>query len=355
MIEEKNFEWSVVSQFRSEIMGVAIILVLLCHCSGFSWGMFQPYVKELAHLGACGVDIFLFVSGYGLFFSMKKNSDVLGFYKRRFLRIVPEYLFLAGISYAVLNALRKTGFEWREFLIQLSAVRAAFLYESNDARHLWYMFFIFFAYAFFPIIYFLGNCDKKAKAKFFFALTIVAYLIDALLFIAFPDFMKVYSIDTHLSRIPMFALGTYYGSQASEGKSTYKKIVPSLFAVFFALRLFKITVFGSGDAVPVGHVFVRLANQCLGIAIMLSTALLMGRLQSRGLEIAGAVLSWFGKASLELYLIHGFLMPIWSSLGFSNAWYMYFIAIIPASIMFAECILLSKQGVKNYLLSTTSV
>ena len=60
--------------------GIAIFIILLYHqpMSGAIKGIyFYP--------GFSGVDIFLFFSGYGLCYSMNKNS--LGeFYKRRFFR-----------------------------------------------------------------------------------------------------------------------------------------------------------------------------------------------------------------------------------------------------------------------------
>ena len=102
MLMEK-FSWGLVSRFRSEIMGVAIVCVLVCHCGVFSWGTLQPCAKQLAPLFAIGVDMFLFVSGVGLWFSMKSDGNVLRFWRRRFLRVVPEYLAVAGVSYAVFD------------------------------------------------------------------------------------------------------------------------------------------------------------------------------------------------------------------------------------------------------------
>lgn len=108
-VENGRFQLSLISKFRSEIMGAAIILVLLCHCDSFSWGIFHPYVQELAKVGSCGVDIFLFVSGFGLFYSMKKDSSIVHFYRKRFLRIIPEYFFIALVGYGVWDAIQKTG------------------------------------------------------------------------------------------------------------------------------------------------------------------------------------------------------------------------------------------------------
>ena len=99
----EKFNWNLVSRFRSEIMGVAIILVVICHSDAFSWGKIQLYINEFMKVFAIGVDIFLFVSGIGLYFSMKKNSDVFCFYKKRFLRIIPEFLIISIAGSVILD------------------------------------------------------------------------------------------------------------------------------------------------------------------------------------------------------------------------------------------------------------
>ncbi|MBP5465341.1 MAG: acyltransferase [Treponema sp.] len=344
MDESKNFSWNLISRFRTEIMGIAILFVLIRHCDSFSWGFLQSPIQQLISVFSCGVDIFLFVSGFGLYFSMKKDKSVLRFYKRRFVRIIPEYICIAGISYVVLNALHKAG-GWKELLLQLSTVRAAFLEGTNDASHLWYMFFIVSAYVVFPGIYFIGNCGKKIHTAFFIIGSIIPILAELLLFIAVPHFMLMHRLDMHLPRISVFLLGLYYGYRAGEGAVSSKKIVLVLFAFFLVLRLGKIVLMGLSNEVPVGQMFVRIANQCFGLAVMISTGVLMETLEEYRLKIIPAVLRWFGTVSFELYLLHFFLLMIWHALGLHNAWYIYFTVIIPCSCLLAEALLLCKRRI----------
>lgn len=53
----------------------------------------------LRRCGNVGVDIFLFLSGVGLWFSWVKTPDVLRFYRRRLLRIVPTWIVVATAFY----------------------------------------------------------------------------------------------------------------------------------------------------------------------------------------------------------------------------------------------------------------
>ena len=64
-----NLEW--ISKYRTEIMGFAAILIILCHANVA--GVVTPcLVRRLLGLGNVGVDIFLFVSGIGMYYSLSK-------------------------------------------------------------------------------------------------------------------------------------------------------------------------------------------------------------------------------------------------------------------------------------------
>lgn len=316
-VENSRFQLSLISKFRSEIMGVAIILVLLCHCDSFSWGIFHSYVEQLVKIAACGVDIFLFVSGFGLFYSMKKDSSLVHFYRKRFLRIIPEYLLIALVGYVVWDAIQRLGAG--ELLIQLSTFRASFLYGTHDNGHLWYIFFIFFVYMLFPGIYIAGNCDRKINLPFFVIVSVLPIVIELFLLVFFPKVMSTFQIERMIARIPVFLLGVYCAYQSFyNNKSVSKMWIPILFILFFVLRLFKIILFDKGDSIPYSQIFVRLANQCLAAALMMLTALFVEKIANGKLKFVHVILQWFGKASLELYLIHGFLILIWHALGLRN-------------------------------------
>lgn len=92
------------SKYRTPLMGIAMIMVILYHQIG------KPASFETINIInlVCstfhgGTDIFIFFSGMGLYFSMKKNNNgTIHFYKRRLIRIIPCYyiviLFIAFFS-----------------------------------------------------------------------------------------------------------------------------------------------------------------------------------------------------------------------------------------------------------------
>ena len=135
-------------------MGIAIIWVYLFHLilfgrgdtgGGLPWTAFS-YVFDT---GFIGVDIFLFLSAYGLCHSFNKNS-VVRFYKNRIKRIFPLYiiflvtllaLYFDGVSLlekAKIVALQSTG---------LSVI------ESFRTNVEWYTPSLIVVYATFPLLY----------------------------------------------------------------------------------------------------------------------------------------------------------------------------------------------------------
>lgn len=69
-----DFHVSDISQYRTELMGVATLLVIFGHSAGN--GVVMPgWMESLCGLASVGVDIFLLVSGLGLWYSLR-NSDL---------------------------------------------------------------------------------------------------------------------------------------------------------------------------------------------------------------------------------------------------------------------------------------
>ena len=91
----REIEWKDVSRYRGELMGAAILFIILFHVPLARSDMFFG----LRRCGNIGVDMFLFLSGIGLWYSWVKNPSVSHFYKRRLLRIFPTWLVISSIYY----------------------------------------------------------------------------------------------------------------------------------------------------------------------------------------------------------------------------------------------------------------
>ena len=74
----KNIEWGAVSKYRGEMMGIAIIMIVLFHTQLPQTDAFFG----LKRMGNIGVDVFLFLSGLGLWFSLTGQPSLKRFFKR---------------------------------------------------------------------------------------------------------------------------------------------------------------------------------------------------------------------------------------------------------------------------------
>ena len=91
------------SRFRGEQMGAAMLFVILFHVGLDRW---DP-MFGLRRMGNVGVDIFLFLSGIGLWYSWTKMTEkgmatkdmLLRFFKNRYVRIYPAWLIMASLYY----------------------------------------------------------------------------------------------------------------------------------------------------------------------------------------------------------------------------------------------------------------
>lgn len=66
-----------ISQYRTPLMGISAILIILCHAN-----LYDIKVNSLIHylltFGNVGVDIFLFLSGIGCYYSLQNGGDQNG-------------------------------------------------------------------------------------------------------------------------------------------------------------------------------------------------------------------------------------------------------------------------------------
>lgn len=94
-------KYSYISKQRNALPGIAILLVYTYHTS---IGSLLGPAKRVFDLFFCGVDLFVFLSGLGLYFSLINNGDITAFLTKRAQRILPyvsyksfrlfRYLFL---------------------------------------------------------------------------------------------------------------------------------------------------------------------------------------------------------------------------------------------------------------------
>lgn len=198
---KRDFSLNLISKYRSALMGFAILWIMFFHAE---LQTDSPIAKFVLEIGYGGVDIFLFLSGFGLYYSCShKWNGPKPYYKRRFKRILPTFwivlllIFLIQGPYslkglAVLGAKCTTLGLWLPFI----------------PMDLWYISLICLLYAIYPIFYKYYTSNPKT--------TIVGVM--SLLFILISIYVLKNIGSDHngllilaLSRFPIFFIGSFFG------------------------------------------------------------------------------------------------------------------------------------------------
>lgn len=88
-----NFNLQEISNHRTALMGIATLMIIVCHAPAS--GVEMPiYLRKIFGLGNYGVDIFLFLSGIGCYYSLSKAPDLNKYFKKRYLRIGVPYVLI---------------------------------------------------------------------------------------------------------------------------------------------------------------------------------------------------------------------------------------------------------------------
>jgi peptidoglycan/LPS O-acetylase OafA/YrhL len=137
----------------NELKGLAILTVLFGHI-GYFLISGNLFLFPLSTISGVGVDLFLFLSGYGLTVSALKKSRTIGnFYKDRLLKLlVPFWIVLIIfflLDFFVLNKAYSLSYIVSSFLGFFSTANM-----QNDINSpLWYFTFILFYYLIFPLVF----------------------------------------------------------------------------------------------------------------------------------------------------------------------------------------------------------
>lgn len=93
----EKFNLKLISTYRSALMGIATICILMCHAT--SNGVNVPILSSVLSLGQIGVLMFFFLSGIGIYYSLNSTNgwrDYLQWYKKRFVRLLIPYILIYG-------------------------------------------------------------------------------------------------------------------------------------------------------------------------------------------------------------------------------------------------------------------
>ena len=295
---------SLISKYRTHIMGAAMMWIMWFH-SAFV-GKSEAF-HFIHNIGFFGVDMFLLVSGLGLYYSMRKSKSMGEFYKKRAVRILPAYLIITICWYLFF----KTEVVFGDKLLSILGINyfRGTIYGRPEYFD-WFLPTLAVLYLLTPLY---DKLFQKASVKWKF--TLLASMISPLLcIIAYQIGRQV--LYGSLVRIPVFLVGYWLGWFLYEKKEEEKAgwmVHLSLLFVGVALAYYiqtyvkNSTVFWGLNCYP-----------ALLVAPSLSAILaFVFQNAERYLKIVGKVILFpfyiCGRYSLEIYLFHQRLMEIVNS------------------------------------------
>lgn len=95
--------YELLSKYRGVLMGVQILLIMAFHytedLSNAADHFNGPAQVFYDYIGSSGVDMFLMISGLGLYYSWKRNPDAGAFYRKRLTRVLVPYVAVALVGW----------------------------------------------------------------------------------------------------------------------------------------------------------------------------------------------------------------------------------------------------------------
>lgn len=99
---------TILSQRRSYLMGISIIMIMFFHNL---WIRDVDWLKPINYYGHWGVDVFFFLSGYGIVYSLRKNNLKV-YFRNRIFRIVPICVIAGLIKFVIFHYVLKNDSSW---------------------------------------------------------------------------------------------------------------------------------------------------------------------------------------------------------------------------------------------------
>ena len=307
----KTFNLYSISEARNVIFGIATLWIGLFHSDNLNLAAyidFEPLTevfKALKGWGNSGVDMFLFLSGIGLYFSYTKDSHVLTFWKKRLMRILPTAFLIATfyVSFRYVNGRFTSGLSY-----YVSRLTFTYFFFSGE-RVFWFISLILLLYLVFPIFY---KIIAKWRIWGMLALVALVIIFNFTLRAVKPG---VYSnVEIAFCRIPVFIIGIWAGKFVMEKKEISRWWLLAFLGITAAMliimgnftAIIKSFVPGYNKDMETMYIWLyRYASCPLGISLVILDSFIITELRKRGrCNVLRNFFEFVGMYSMEYYMIY---------------------------------------------------
>ena len=310
-------ELNKVLQHRTSIYGFLAIWIILFHISSRVDVPGNPRViTPLIEMGNICVDVFLFISGYCVCQSYEKTRNIWSYFKKRINRIIIPYIVFGVPLYLWKNFVETHGvFSIKAFIGDI----VTYNFWIHGMQTTWFVCAILLFYMITPFLFLIIKNGKKTSV----CLIVTIFIMNILAFIIWPLYRKSSICWT---RLPVYVLGmiTYCYLPASNMKneSLICKIlitITFLLMVIFPFREIYTSQIGSAyEFMFLGYILL-----IPGLCIILGEVFDNNHIKGYQLFVE------LGKLSLELYIIHVFLLRIFDYFSLSSIIGISYYILIP--------------------------
>ena len=299
-------------------------------------------ISQLLDMGDVAVDIFLLLSGYCVYKSWEKDSNLIHYYSKRLIRIFVPYLIF-GIPLFLLYNYVSAG------TLNIHAVIGditSFNFWINGSRTMWFVFAILLYYFILPFESYL----IQKKEWIGVCIIISTYIFNQFLWWLMPSYS---GNSIAWTRLPIFTIGVFlscYDIKISVKRAGIIKylfvIIAVLFVLIFPYRSWYRKVFGH-----------RTQYLWIGLALLVPGSLwIISKFVNHLPGWFNHILGLIGSVSLELYIIHLLILKLFEYLRIQEVLKGWCYIIVPAiSIGVALLYLLCEKTVHNALARKSQV
>lgn len=308
---KKTFNLFAISEARNVIFGIATLWIGLFHSFELS---LKPYTdnkflidafKLFKGTGNVGVDMFLFLSGVGLFFSFTKDGKLLSFWKKRLMRVLPTALLIGIVFFSIryVEGRYQSGFP-----AYLKRISFTYFYFRGE-RVFWFISLILVLYIAFPIFYKIIERFRLGGMLGLVALVVAFTFTVRAISPYYYDFWEI-----GLCRVPVFIIGIWAGKFVMEKREISRHWLWAFLAVAVGM-LFIIGNFGAiakainpayNKDMETMYMFIwRYASCPLGISLVVLDSFICTELRHRGRgNLLRNFFEFVGIYSMEYYMIY---------------------------------------------------
>lgn len=318
----KKYNLNILCTYRDEIKGICVLGILACHSVGNGVLLRFP-LSSIMSLGNYCVDIFLFLSGMGLFYSLAgyDGNSYIPWLRKRLTKIIVPTLMLV-IPLRMIRCFQ-SGLMFTDSIRSIIVFLTTIPYWT-DHNGDWFVIAILICILFSPLLWRAAHI--KGRMMFLTAFVVFCMLgnlsIQSLQQPIISAVIK--NAQFIIVRLPSFAIGLYFGQKIKNGEE-----VP-LFATLIGPVLAIIALINPYMQIHVGGL---LSFPCASIM-----ALFINKVQS--VKWIRGCLQSLGRVSLESYLTNVYFSKILAKtplfdIGYGHYLYYFVVCFAGIGVAFA--------------------